>query len=170
MGSLTQDRWRTGRGPKGIRRSARQSVQRSCQRRRLQCPADGQASHSRIRSWACWISPIMRAWSSIICLTLAPALAGLVDMVETPVDGAAAGIAAGLSGIRDTGGSLIAFRIGGLEFSIGGRSIDRGRIADPHRRIIRPASSAHRQGFNPCTSAKRTFRSAIDIGPRLSNR
>jgi hypothetical protein len=53
---------------------------------------------------------IMRTWSSISALTLAPADAGLLDMRETPLGGAGA-ILAGLSGIRDTGGSLIASRI-----------------------------------------------------------
>jgi len=33
-----------------------------------------------------------------------------VDMLETPLEGAGATAGAGLSGIRDTGGSLIALR------------------------------------------------------------
>ena len=67
----------------------------------------------------------------MICLTLAPVLAGLVDILETPVEGADAATAAGLSGIRDTGGSLIAFRTAASHFSVRGRGVDRGRVAIP---------------------------------------
>ena len=52
----------------------------------------------------------------MICLTLAPVLAGLVDILETPVEGADAATAAGLSGIRDTGGELDRVQNGRLAF------------------------------------------------------
>ena len=51
-------------------------------------------------------------------LDLAPALAGLVGIFETPVDGAAAGIAAGFSESRDTG-ELDRVSDRGLDVTIG---------------------------------------------------
>src|SRR6266571_1643132 len=95
-----------------------------------------------MRSCAWWISPIMRTWSSIKALTLAPADAGLLDMLETPVEGAGAAIAAGLSRIGDAAGSLIAFLIAAsMSLSEAAASTDAEKLV-PHRSMIRPASSA----------------------------
>jgi len=89
----------------------------------------------------------------------APAPAGLVGIVAAPL--ALVAIAAGLSGIRDVDES----RIAQLLFRYRRPRRRPWRNTPPHRSMIRHASSAIDRLSIPCTSAKRTFKSAIDIAP-----
>src|SRR4051794_29831305 len=102
-----------------------------------------------MRSFAWWISPIMRTWSSINALTLAPADAGLLNVLRTPLEEAGTAIAAGLSGIRQHWRKLHRVADRGLNVAIGGRSMDRGRIVRSPSERYPAGSQRHRQGFNP---------------------